>query len=219
MKLLRTAVAMLAFATLVTGTSARAACPTFADQQTQANTAGSASAPVSGLAFAQYFIRVIDGGGTAAVFNFAISAVPGFSYSNGQRGFTGSGSTLYVSYLVGPTAVVGQYRDLVVEIHNSAGQLICSDTFRVTVRLPPGWTQWLNRDLPGGDGDFETLADFGPNLVCPNPVAVECQTTGGIPWYSTGQQYSCIPNQGGVCLNSQQSGSFCQDYQVRFYCP
>ncbi|MCY1020378.1 hypothetical protein [Pyxidicoccus sp. MSG2] len=220
MKLLRIAVALLAMGTVALGSSAHAACPVFADQNTQVSQAGSSVAPVSGLAFAQYFVTVSAGGGTATLINLSISANPGFSYSNGQKGFTGSGSTIYTSYLVGPAATVGQYRDVIVQIHNVAGQLVCYDVYRVTVSLPPGWTPWLNRDGPSGSGDYETLVDFSPTQVCPNPVAAECRTiAGAVPWYSTGETYSCTPNGGGACVNANQSDGFCQDYEVRFYCP
>ena len=44
------------------------------------------------------------------------------------------------------------------------------------------WTQWLNRDGPGGDGDEETLpllqSEF-PQLLCKNPVAVEARLSDG----------------------------------------
>jgi hypothetical protein len=219
MKLLRLAVALLAMGTVALGGSAHAACPVFADQNTQVNQAGSSVAPVSGLAFAQYFVQVSPGAGNATLINLTISANPGFSYSNGQRGFIGTGSTLYVSYIVGPAATVGQYRDVVVQIFNVAGSLVCYDVFRVNVVRPPGWTPWLNRDAPSGNGDYETLADFDPSLVCPNPIAVECQTLTGVPWYSTGEVYTCNPTVGGACTNASQPDGACQDYQVRFYCP
>ncbi|PTL76776.1 hypothetical protein [Vitiosangium sp. GDMCC 1.1324] len=82
------------------------------------------------------------------------------------------------------------------------------------------WTPWLNRDAPGGVGDFETLSDFLTEgfPVCSNPIAIECQTTSGVNWSSTGQVYSCTLS-GGTCTNSQQSNGTCLDYQVRFLCP
>ncbi|WP_224245739.1 hypothetical protein [Hyalangium gracile] len=82
-----------------------------------------------------------------------------------------------------------------------------------------GWTPWLNRDAPGGVGDYETLSDFlAAGQACSNPTAIECRTTGGVLWNQTGQVYSCTLS-GGACQNSNQSNGQCLDYMVRFYCP
>ena len=60
-------------------------------------------------------------------------------------------------------------------------------------RIGPGesycWTRWLNRDLPSGTGDWETLADFPPHQVCPRPVGIECQTADGRPYNATGNTF------------------------------
>jgi hypothetical protein len=83
-----------------------------------------------------------------------------------------------------------------------------------------GWTRWLNRDRPGGSGDYETLRDFlAAGAACEHPTAVECRTTQGIDWRKAGQRYTCSPAQGGVCSNSKQkAGKPCLDYEVRFKC-
>jgi len=44
------------------------------------------------------------------------------------------------------------------------------------------WTEWLDRDDPGGDGDEESLSQLRhefPHMVCANPVAVEARMTDG----------------------------------------
>ena len=48
------------------------------------------------------------------------------------------------------------------------------------------WTRWFNRDNPGKTGDWETLHNFPESQVCPRPVGIECQTTSGQPYQSTG---------------------------------
>jgi hypothetical protein len=88
---------------------------------------------------------------------------------------------------------------------------------------PPTWTVWLNRDTPGGSGDWETLTDFraaGVNICNgATPIAIDCRTkSGGIHWTATGEVYSCTPAVGGVCQNSQQPDGACLDYEVRFLC-
>lgn len=85
---------------------------------------------------------------------------------------------------------------------------------------PGTWTQWLNRDVPSGMGDYEDLANF-PN-VCNGaaPIGIECATVQGVDWRQTGQFYECTPSLGGVCVNSLQTdGRSCLDYHVRFLCP
>lgn len=83
------------------------------------------------------------------------------------------------------------------------------------------WTRWLNRDGPGGSGDFETLKDFvAAGSVCAQPTAIQCSTVDGTPWNEAGQQYRCDAAVGGVCVNQKQAkGQRCHDYRVRFCCP
>jgi hypothetical protein len=99
-------------------------------------------------------------------------------------------------------------------------QLNATQSRSVNVTVPT-WTSWVNRDAPGGYGDYETLSDFINEgyPVCANPVAIDCQTTSGVNWSSAGEVYSCSLPSGGVCINSQQSDGSCLDYQVRFLCP
>lgn len=79
------------------------------------------------------------------------------------------------------------------------------------------WTDWLNRDTPGGSGDFETVKDFlAAGKIDPNPVAIQCRTRDGKPWQAAGQTYTCDVNVGGVCRNADQSKGRCLDYEVRF---
>ncbi len=82
------------------------------------------------------------------------------------------------------------------------------------------WTPWLDRDNPGGSGDFETLRDFlEAGQACECPLDIECQTTSGKSWQSSGQVYECSKMRGGICKNSEQTGSRgCLDYRVRFQC-
>jgi len=94
-----------------------------------------------------------------------------------------------------------------------------TSTRTINVKTPV-WTPWLNRDAPGGSGDFETLANFvAAGQACANPTAVECKTLGGVDWSQTGEVYSCTLSGGGTCLNASQPDGSCQNYQVRFLCP
>lgn len=78
------------------------------------------------------------------------------------------------------------------------------------------WTDWFNRDGPGGSGDFETLRDLA--VPCTAPSKIECRTIDDRDWSETGQRYTCEPKVGGVCRNSDQSSGRCLNYKVRFLC-
>ncbi len=80
------------------------------------------------------------------------------------------------------------------------------------------WTDWLNRDTPGGTGDFESLSNFVTSHgVCAQPVQVQCRRRSDqADWSTTGQDYTCNTTVGGICRNDGQT---CQDYEVRFSCP
>lgn len=81
------------------------------------------------------------------------------------------------------------------------------------------WTPWLNRDLPSGNGDYETLPDFlAAGQACATPMAIECRTLSGVDYRNAGQNYTCEANVGGFCRNAE-NGARCLDYEVRFLCP
>ncbi|MGH2687396.1 MAG: hypothetical protein ACRDKW_01100, partial [Actinomycetota bacterium] len=65
----------------------------------------------------------------------------------------------------------------------------------------PNWTGWLDRDDPATTGDWETLKDFlsAGQVPCKDPVAIQCETLQGVPWYLAGEVYSCKREVGGVC--------------------
>ena len=49
------------------------------------------------------------------------------------------------------------------------------------------WTEYYNRDLPGGVGDFETLTSLrreNPGEICDNPTAVDARVVGVHTHYS-----------------------------------
>ncbi|MEO1643138.1 MAG: hypothetical protein AAFR74_07355 [Pseudomonadota bacterium] len=98
---------------------------------------------------------------------------------------------------------------------------IISGTIGVVGSRQGEWTKWLNRDRPGGNGDFDTLAGFRQSgQACETPIEIECRTSAGkVPHNQTGEVYSCAPQTGGACVNRQQSDGRCQDYEVRFKCP
>ncbi|XP_065835629.1 mucin-5AC-like [Oscarella lobularis] len=85
------------------------------------------------------------------------------------------------------------------------------------------WTNWFDRDNPGGTGDWELLSDYykeGYNL-CFQPKAVRCRTKNTHkPYSSTGESVTCTLATGLICKNQDQSpGKFCSDYEVSFLCP
>lgn len=69
-----------------------------------------------------------------------------------------------------------------------------------------GTTGWLNRDTPGGVGEYEDTA---------NHLRIECQTTSGKP-APVGPGYTCEVSKGGICVNKEVRGGTCVDLRVRY---
>jgi hypothetical protein len=83
-------------------------------------------------------------------------------------------------------------------------------------------TDWFNRDAPSGDGDGEHLDALIAEgyAVCAHPKEVHCRRqTDMVDWTKTGQVMTCTPEGGSVCLNHDQPGGQCDDYEVQFVCP
>lgn len=82
------------------------------------------------------------------------------------------------------------------------------------------WTSWMSRDTPGSNGDYDLLEGFlTDGKACEAPVAVECRVIATqADWSTTGQVYTCEPAIGGRCINADQAGPMCLDYEVRFDC-
>lgn len=79
---------------------------------------------------------------------------------------------------------------------------------------PLAWTPWLDRDNPGGAGDYETRVDFPAGTVCSNPTAIKCQAMDGVSCSATDEVVNANPTTGCWCVNGA-----CEDYRVQFYCP
>jgi len=102
---------------------------------------------------------------------------------------------------------------------------------------PTCWTPWFNRDTPSGTGEWETLMAHSKehrqefiNAGCSFdvysnsvglPKGVECAS------YASGSQIlpddftngiKCTPEEGLVCLNSDQQYGTCDNYKIRFNC-
>ncbi|WP_422380744.1 hypothetical protein [Marinicellulosiphila megalodicopiae] len=85
------------------------------------------------------------------------------------------------------------------------------------------WTPWLDRDSPGGSGDYEHLNGFTSKQVCSEPSAIQARLRGSIHIIYDGSLApdllaSFSPEAGLVCKNNQQQDKRCNDYQVRFFC-
>lgn len=90
-----------------------------------------------------------------------------------------------------------------------------------------GWTGWYNVDAPHGTGDWEMPVQIRKYLdsnLCLDPTNIECRRVSDkMSWTQTGEVYRCNVS-GGVCVNADQpgydgSGIWCDDYEVRFFCP
>ncbi len=108
------------------------------------------------------------------------------------------------------------------------------------------WTRWLDRDDPGGTGDWEHLEGLRKDLgACSKPADIQARRYGwkmeSSDWISassvlspyvcrkfdqkpaeeTGESFRAYgPDSGFVCVNEEQEDDGgCQDYEVRLCCP
>ncbi|XP_037123434.1 uncharacterized protein LOC119132359 isoform X2 [Syngnathus acus] len=86
------------------------------------------------------------------------------------------------------------------------------------------WTPWMNRDSPGGFGDYETLSDLqkeNPGKICKHPIGIEARTVSGASVESTGNVIQVSDTRTGfICRNVDQPyHGLCADHEVRFSCP
>jgi len=82
------------------------------------------------------------------------------------------------------------------------------------------WSNWLNRDLPSGTGDWETRQSMIQQgmLKCEEPLAAEARLVNGDGSTATTETVAFSKDLGLVCQNSLQADSRCEDYEVRFCC-
>ncbi len=79
----------------------------------------------------------------------------------------------------------------------------------LTGAAPQGTTAWLNRDNPGGVGDYETTMDH---------IKIQCRfkATGKAITEGAPVGYHCNIKEGGGCKNNNPAGLRCQDMEVMF---
>lgn len=80
----------------------------------------------------------------------------------------------------------------------------------------------MGRDEPSGTGDWET--GFEEGLPCAEPMDIQARVLWQDQIYSVGDT---LPNvlitfradYGLACENGKQAPGYCEDYEIRFYCP
>lgn len=86
----------------------------------------------------------------------------------------------------------------------------CQD-MKVRFHYTGGVTPWLDRDNPGGVGDYETIRHL---------LSVQCKFVAGGGSIQSGSPagYHCsIPENGGWCKNNVPAGTHCQDMTIRYH--
>lgn len=84
-----------------------------------------------------------------------------------------------------------------------------------TIHEAPSYrTEWLNRDTPSGNGDYETYKDFTP-VPCKDGYKPTNAEFVRIDW-KTNQKIHVSP-AGGYCLNSENP-EWCVNHKIKFYC-
>ena len=83
-------------------------------------------------------------------------------------------------------------------------------------------SNWVDRDNPGGSGDFEKVSDMynAGQISCRYPLRIEARRKSDKKDSSkTGEVINSLnTGYGFSCLNSQQSDGSCADYEVRVWC-
>ena len=84
-------------------------------------------------------------------------------------------------------------------------------------------TEWFNVDSPNtGDGDIESfkiIKQKFPTLVCEKPEGIQAQlSTSMLPFGRGNNTLFISPQEGLICLNSDQENGKCENYRVRFCC-
>ncbi|XP_068566612.1 uncharacterized protein [Cebidichthys violaceus] len=108
-----------------------------------------------------------------------------------------------------------------IPVTEESGQQQTPGPLRVPLEC---WTEWFDRDNPGGTGDWETLLHLrneNPGKICPAPAQIQVQTLTGLTVAQTGDViYRSDTTTGFVCRNRDQRWNRrCNDYRVRFSCP
>ena len=106
----------------------------------------------------------------------------------------------------------------------------CASTTSNTVTTPqpytckPRWLPWINNMTPTTEMNYiehEYMALDKQKELCSDGhiTRIECETTGGIPFYSAGAMgTTCDIKDGFICKNSENYPVPCEDYKVRYYC-
>ncbi|MBN1175896.1 hypothetical protein JXA48_04600 [Candidatus Woesearchaeota archaeon] len=98
---------------------------------------------------------------------------------------------------------------------------ITGNVVSVNFETSGAWTTWLDRDNPSGAGDYEDINGFGAETICggEQPLNIECRRkTDYMPWNLTGELVHATTKTGCWCVNAEQNGGYCSDYEVRFFC-
>lgn len=88
--------------------------------------------------------------------------------------------------------------------------------------------RWINRDNPGGDGDFERYTDlqkkdkYKPYASCDKPLYMQAHVVGSDQIVNSNSRMAYLeefsPLEGLRCNKSLMPDGKCPDYAVQFYC-
>lgn len=73
-------------------------------------------------------------------------------------------------------------------LQNSQNIIVTLNLYKKTDSALACRKPWIDRDNPGGVGDYETLPNIlveTPQLACPQPIAIEVATISGTPTLPT----------------------------------
>jgi len=100
--------------------------------------------------------------------------------------------------------------------------------FDPNIKIVNNSYRWVNMDVPDRRGDYEeheTLSDLKvlyPRFYCSNPISLSAHAIDSDEIINTGQAPDILNRfnlqDGLVCLNKDQPGGLCHNYQTRYVC-
>ncbi|XP_031240817.1 mucin-5AC [Mastomys coucha] len=112
-----------------------------------------------------------------------------------------------------------------VSISSSGSTMSSFETTHECKQELCNWTDWIDGSYPGSgrnSGDFDTFVNLRSKgyKFCEKPRNVECraQFFPNTPLEELGQDVTCSPEEGLICLNKNQLPPMCYNYEIRIEC-
>uniref|UniRef100_A0A8C2LWI3 Mucin-2 n=1 Tax=Cricetulus griseus TaxID=10029 RepID=A0A8C2LWI3_CRIGR len=166
---------------------------------------------------------VIPGPSTHALSPFPSPSHP-FSSAPSPSTSAPIGSTT-VKTTLSTTSPIPEPTSATWSIPTSGSTIASFETTHECKRELCSWTDWIDGSYPGPDrnsGDFDTFENLRSKgyKFCEKPQNVRCraQFFPNTPLEELGQNVTCNPEEGLLCLNKNQLPPICYNYEIQIEC-